>query len=119
MSDYLAAFWLRYSILDEERLQRAIASDEELRRTRPDVWQSREAERRAENGEIAATNRRLRALGLEPLRLQPSLAQRRQELQRLQQKNVAEIAAFTAKSGKSGPKLRGTRLARRRSKEGR
>jgi hypothetical protein len=107
---------MRHSILEEERLQRAVTRDEELRRTRPDAWRSREAERRAENKEIAATNRRLRAAGLEPLRLRPTLAQRRQELQRLRQQNVAEIAAFKAKSANSGPKPRGTRLARRRSR---
>jgi hypothetical protein len=56
------------------------------------------------------------ALGLKPLRLQPSLAQRRQKLHRLQQRNVAETAAFKAKSRESGLKPHGTALAGRRSR---
>ena len=111
LAGYISAFWLRRSILEEEGLRSAVARDEELRQSRPDLWRSLEAARRAENRETAATNRRLRALGLEPLRLRLSLAQRRQELRRLEARNMAEIAALTSKQTKSAATARGTRLA--------
>jgi hypothetical protein len=112
---FIAASQLRFSILEEERLRRSIAADEETRRTHPDAWRAGEASRRAENREIAEMNRRLRALGLEPVSLEPSLAQRRQNLQLLERRVAAEIAIFRRRSGKNRPKPGGTRLARRRS----
>jgi hypothetical protein len=114
MADFIAASQLRFSILDEEQLRRSIAADEQLRRTQPDMWRKREASRRAANREIAETNQRLRMIGLEPLRLQPFLARRRQELQRLERRNAAEIAAFRARPARNRPKPRGTPLARHR-----
>ena len=111
----LSAAVLRASILEEERLQRDAASDEELSRTRPEIWGALEAQRRAANRDLEATNRRLRGLGLEPVRPRPSLAQRRQELQRLKQRNVAATAAFTREQAKSTPQPHRTRAARRRS----
>ena len=66
-SETLAAFRLRDAILEEERLQKSVDHDEELRRTRPDVWRSLDERRRAANRAAAATNRRLRALGLQPI----------------------------------------------------
>ena len=59
-SETLAASRLRDAILEEERLQRSVDRDEELRRTRPDVWRSLDERRRAANRAAAATNRRLR-----------------------------------------------------------
>lgn len=115
MADFIAASQLRWSILDEERLRRSIAYEEERRRTNPEAWRKREASRRAENRESAETNRRLRTLGLEPIRPLPSLAQRRQELQRLERENAAQIATFRGRSSKSLTKPRGRPLARRRS----
>jgi isoleucyl-tRNA synthetase len=115
-ADFIAASQLRFAILDEERLRRSIAYEEDLRRSDPQAWRAREASRRAENREIAETNRRLRTLGLEPLRPEPSLAQRRQELQRLERRNAAETATFRQRSLKSRPKPSGTPLARRRSR---
>jgi hypothetical protein len=118
-ADFVAASQLRFSILDEERLRRSIADDEEVRRTKPDVWRRCEASRLAESREIVETNRRLRALGLEPLGLRLSLAQRRQKLQRLERRNAAEIATFRQRSSRHRPSPRGTPLARRRSTEDR
>ena len=97
---------LRWSILEEERLRWWIAYDEELRRTAPETWRAREASRRTNNRRIAETNRRLRVLGLEPLRPEPSLAQRRQNLQRLERRNAAEIATFRRRSAKNRPKTK-------------
>ena len=114
-AEFIARFDLRSSILEEERLRRSIERDERSREARPGVWRICEEARRAENREIAKTNRRLRAIGLEPVRLQPSLSQCRQELQRLQQSNEAKIAAFQKRSEETGVKPRGTPLARRRS----
>jgi len=115
MTDSIGASQLRFSILEEERLRRSIAYEEELRRTKPDVWRAREASRRAASRELAEINQRLRALGLEPFLPEPSLSQRRQNLQRLERRNAAEIAAFRRRSSKNGPRPGGTRLARRRS----
>jgi hypothetical protein len=115
MATFIAASRLRCSILEEERLRRLIEREEELRRTRPNAWRKREASRRAANREIAETNRRLRALGLEPLRSEPSLARHRRNLQQLERWNAAEIATFRRRSPNNRPKSLGTRLARRRS----
>lgn len=50
LAEYISAFWLRRSILEEEGLRSAVARDEELRQSRPDLWQSMEATRRAKTG---------------------------------------------------------------------
>ncbi len=102
---------LRISILEERHLQRSVAQEEDLRLTNPDMWRAREAARLAANRDLAPTNRRLRALGLRPVESQPSLAQKRQELQRLKKRNVAAIAAFKAAQSKSEPQTSGTRDA--------
>jgi hypothetical protein len=117
-SETLAASRLRDAILEEEWLQRRVDQDEELRRTRPDIWRSLDAKRRAANRAAAATNRRLRALGLQPIATEPSLGQRRQKLQRLKRQNVAAIAAFRRTVPEIDGKSRGMPLARRRSGRG-
>ena len=109
----IAAWQLRMSILQEERLGRELARAEEIQRTEPARWRSLDAARRARNREATATSRRLVSLGLAPVRPELSLAQRRQELERLQRRNAAEIAAFTAASAVSPENPRGTPLARR------
>jgi hypothetical protein len=65
LSGYIEASRLRDAILEEESLRRAVASDEELCRTRPDVWRSLEAKRRAKNKEIAATRHGTRGSSIE------------------------------------------------------
>jgi hypothetical protein len=112
----IAALQLRASILDEERLGRELARDEEIQRAEPARWRSLEAARGKRNREIGAANQRLSSLGLTPVRPELSLAQRRQELQRLQRRNVAEIAAFTAASAVSPENPRGTPLAGRHAR---
>lgn len=107
---------LRDSILQEERLQRDLARDEELQRNRSDLWRSLEAARRAANHADKAVNARLRALGLKPIRPRMSLSQRRQELRRLHERNVAAIAALRGRLAKSPSASRGTRSARSRSR---
>ena len=112
----IAAFQLRASILDEERLQRQLTSDEEIQQSEPARWKSLEAARRARNREAAAMNRRLSSLDLAPVRPDLSLAQRRQELQRLQRRIVAEIAAFKAASAETPEEIAGRPLASRTSR---
>jgi hypothetical protein len=102
---------LRLAIIEEERLRLAIARDDAFRAESPEVWRRVEIARRAENRNVAAINRRLRALGLTPMRLSPSLGRRRQELRRLQARNAAIIAARGADPSESGEKSRGTKLA--------
>src|SRR5690242_11537959 len=106
---------LRLSIIQERLLERSVARETELRRRNPSVWQAQEASRIAANRDLEPINERLQALGLRPLACEPSLAQKRQELQRLKKKNLVESAAFRAERSESQPKSRGTRSAHRRS----
>lgn len=117
-AELIAAFDLRWSILEEDHLRRKIADDEGVQRTRPDLWRRLEAERRAENTVIAATNERLRAAGLAPVRLRPTLARRRQNLQRLERRNAAEIANFQAQKANDRAVKIGTPFARRGTRRG-
>ena len=112
----IAANDLRWSILDEERLRWSIAHEENLRQRAPDTWRVWEASRLQQTREKAQTNRQLKALGLELLRLEPSLAQRRQELQRLEGRSQAKIAEFQQRSKETGRKSHGTPLAGRRGR---
>jgi hypothetical protein len=101
---------LRLAIIEEERLRLAIARDDAFRAESPEAWRRVEIARRAENRNVAAINRRLRALGLKPMRLSPSLGRRRQE-RRLQARNAAIIATRGADPSESGEKSHGTKLA--------
>ena len=112
----IAGWQLRMSILQDERLRRELTQAEEIQRTEPARWRSLEAARRARNSEEVATNRRLHSLGLPPIRPELSLAQRRQELQRLQRRIVAEIAVFTAASPETRKEIAGRPLAARPSR---
>ena len=107
---------LRLSIIQEEALRRELASAETLRKQSPDVWKSMEAARSETNRLTALTNERLTALGLEPMRPRPSLAQRYQELQRLTRRNEAMIAAVKAMRAESAGERSGAPLAGRRSR---
>ncbi len=105
---------LRDMIVTEERLRREVARDEEFRTAHPAAWFALESARRVANMDTTAINRRLRALGLPPLSLSPSLVQRKQKLRRLEAQNAARIAAFRAGPSKSGASRDGTALARSR-----
>jgi hypothetical protein len=107
---------LRLSIIREETLRRELASDEAWRERSPAVWRHWEAARREENRAAAITNERLTALGLQPVPPRPSLAQKRQELQRLTRRNEAMTAALEATRAELLGKKRGTALAGRRSR---
>ncbi len=82
---------LRWHIIEEDHLRREIAEQEALRRDRPDVWRGRERIRRARRRESAALARRLRAAGLPPPALEPSLTQKVKKLQQLEARNRAEL----------------------------
>lgn len=83
---------IRSSIIEEERLRRTVLADQTLRKEHPARWEFMEARRLARNRETAAVNRRLRAAGLRPMTLEPSLEQRVQELRRLESSNRAKTA---------------------------
>ena len=112
---------LRSDVIEEERLRRQVDADEKLKRTSPDVWQRMEERRRKVNDQTAAINRRLTALNLEPLWLLPSLGNRRQQLKRLERKNMAAIASLRRESrttsgegiGTTMPSVRARRSARK------
>jgi hypothetical protein len=87
----------RWDIVEEEQLRRRVARDTALRRDDPTQWRAREQERRARNQETSALNRRLRAEGLPPMELEPSLEQRVKKLQQLEARTGAESA--TRKAG--------------------
>lgn len=110
---------LPFSIVQEDNLRQKLAANEELRATNPEHWRARESDRLALNREREAVNRRLRDLGLPLARLEPSLAEQRRELQRLQAHNAAEIARLKGERAEKGRKRRGTALAsvRRRQEE--
>ena len=82
---------LRRDIVEEEQLRRGIARHEALRRSSPELWRAFEQTRAAQNDAIAATNRRLVTLGLKAIALEPSLAQRRRRLKRLEASNMAAL----------------------------
>ena len=77
-------------------------------------WENWEAARRAGNRAEAIANERLTVLGLQPLQPRPSLAQKRQELQRLTRRNEAMIAALEATRAELSGKQSGTAPAGRR-----
>lgn len=96
-----------------------MASPKQRHATSAERWRERESERLASNRELEAVNRRLRDLELLLARLEPSLAEQRRELQRLQAHNAAEIAHLKGERAEKGRKRRGTALAsvRRRQEE--
>lgn len=102
---------LRQSILEEDRLRRSVADDEEEQRADPDRWQRRESERLARNSEMDVTNQRLRDLDLPAMPLELSLAQRRRKLHVLEARNAAETARLRGEPIESGQNPRGTALA--------
>lgn len=102
---------LQFSIIQEDNLRRTLADNEQLRATSPERWRERESERLASNREREVVNRRLRDLGLPLARLEPSLAEQRRELQRLQAHNAAEIARLQKERAEKGRTRRGTSLA--------
>ena len=105
---------LRAAIIEEERLRLGIERDEAFRNRNPAAWRQVELTRRTANKDTTEINRRLRALGLTPMRLSPSLGLRRQELRHLQARNAAIVAALGADRRKSGANPDGTKLARPR-----
>jgi hypothetical protein len=90
--DLLRDFERRREILEEHFLRRDVARDEALRAENPVLWRQLETGRRARNREKATLNRRLRAEGLTPVDLEPSLAQRVKKLRQLEARNKAESA---------------------------
>jgi hypothetical protein len=82
----------RMKILEEEYLRRNVAREERLRAENPALWQELDLARQARNQDSAAVNRRLRAEGLRPVALEPSLGQRVKKLQQLEARNKAESA---------------------------
>jgi hypothetical protein len=82
----------RIQIIEEEHLRRDIARHSALREKHPDLWGELEKVRKSRNRETAALNRRLRAEGLRPVRLEPSLEQRVKKLQQLEARESARTA---------------------------
>ena len=79
----------RWEILEEERLRSRVAEDTALQRENPARWREIEKVRRVRNRETSALNRRLRAEGLRPMELEPSLEQRVKKLQQLEARTRA------------------------------
>src|ERR1043166_8302500 len=102
---------LRLSIIREEHLRQFLERDEDLKRSKPAVWQMAEEFRLRLNRERTETNRRLRAAGLELQSMEPSLGRRRQSLQRLARENCAALAILKAESRKIPAKRAGKPLA--------
>ena len=88
---------LRMRIIEEHHLQKAIASEDALRGTHPELWRKMEAARVTRNLELAELNRTLRSAGCRPVALEPSLRQKMKKLHRMQSPNRAELA-IAAKS---------------------
>jgi hypothetical protein len=88
----------RWDIVEEERLRRRVADDTALRRDNPVRWRELERIRRTQNRETSALNRRLRAEGLGPMELAPTLEQRVKKLQQLEVRNRAGSATLKSRS---------------------
>ena len=114
---------LRAEIIEEARIRRLIGRLDDIRRDHPDTWRSLEERRLQSNHNTATTNQRLAAAGMSPMSLEPSLAQLRQKLKRLERRNAAAIAALQRAAAGSRSKRSGTPLAsgssRQKAKEGR
>jgi hypothetical protein len=82
----------RLEIIEEEHLRRDIARHSALREKHPDLWGELEQARKSRNRETGALNRRLRAEGLRPVKLEPSLEQRVKKLQQLDARESARTA---------------------------
>ena len=93
---------LRTWIIEEYRLRKEVARQEELRRNNPDVWRWQEDIRIAGNRADAALNRELREAGCQPVAPSPSLNQKVKKLQQLEARNRAAIATL----GKPNPGFR-------------
>ena len=86
---------LRARIIEEHHLQKAVAREDDLRSTRPELWRQVDAERIASNLALTELNRKLRSAGCRPVALEPSLQQKMKKLQRIQDLNRAELASAT------------------------
>jgi hypothetical protein len=85
-------FSRKLAIIEEEHLRSQVARHSALRKENPVLWCKPEMDRRARNRDTAALNRKLRAEGLHPVELEPSLAQRMKKLQQLDARETAETA---------------------------
>ena len=89
----------RWDIVEEERMRRRVADDTALRRENPARWREQlQQTRRAQNRETSALNRRLRAEGLRPMELEPTLEQRVKKLQQLEARNRGGSATARSRS---------------------
>ena len=80
------------AIIEEEHLRRDVAQETAFREKYPRSWADLDKARKSRNRETAALNRRLRAEGLRPVRLEPSLEQRVKKLQQLDARESARTA---------------------------
>jgi hypothetical protein len=85
-------------IIEKEHLRRDVARESAFREKHPRLWCELEKARKGRNRETAALNRRLRAEGLRPVRLEPSLEQRVKKLQQLDARESARTATRTKRS---------------------
>jgi hypothetical protein len=90
-------FARQFEIIEEERLRRQVARQSLLRQENPILWRKLEMDRRARNREKAVLNRRLRAEGLHPVELEPSLAQRMKKLQQIDARESTRTATRTTR----------------------
>jgi hypothetical protein len=86
---------LRMRIIEEHHLQQAIAREDAMRSTDPELWRKVEAARVTRNLDLAELNRKLRSAGCRPVTLEPSLRQKLKKLRRMQALNRAELAIAT------------------------
>jgi hypothetical protein len=95
--DVLREIERRSEILKEHFLRQDVARFDALRRENPTLWREVETGRRARNRDTAALNRRLRAEGLSPVELEPSLAQRVKKLKQIEARERARTALHEQK----------------------
>jgi hypothetical protein len=91
--DVLREIQRRQEILEEHFLREAVARDEALRAGNPTLWRQMETGRRERNRKNAVLNRRLRAEGLQPVALEPSLAQSVKKLKQIEARERARTAS--------------------------
>jgi len=90
-------FARKFEIIEAEHLRRQVARHSLLQQENPILWRKLEMERRARNRQTAVLNRRLRAEGLHPVELEPSLAQRMKKLQQIDARESTRTATRTTR----------------------
>jgi hypothetical protein len=88
----------RLAIIKEEFFRRQVADHSMIQIEQPALWQALEKGRLELNRETALLNRRLRAEGLRPIELEPSLPQRVKKLQQLDARKSARTATRAKRS---------------------